>query len=36
MPLTDLTNPTSNKIHAEVGYRRFGDWEEYVFTPGTA
>ncbi len=28
---TDLDNPTSNKIYAEVGYRRFGDWEEHVF-----
>ncbi len=26
---TDLANPTSNKIYAEVGYRRFADWEEY-------
>jgi uncharacterized protein len=28
---TDLANPTSNKIYAEVGYRRVGDWEEYAF-----
>ncbi len=28
---TDLANPTSNKIYAEVGYRRWGDWEEYRF-----
>jgi predicted GNAT family acetyltransferase len=28
---TDLDNPTSNKIYAEVGYRRFGDWEEHAF-----
>jgi predicted GNAT family acetyltransferase len=28
MLFTDLTNPTSNKIYAEVGYRRCGDWEE--------
>jgi RimJ/RimL family protein N-acetyltransferase len=28
MLYTDLTNPTSNKIYAEVGYRRCGDWEE--------
>lgn len=28
---TDLANPTSNKIYAEVGYRRIGDWEEYAF-----
>lgn len=33
MLFTDLANPTSNKIYAEVGYRRFGDWEEYVFEP---
>jgi predicted GNAT family acetyltransferase len=32
MLFTDLTNPTSNKIYAEVGYRRSGDWEEHVFT----
>jgi hypothetical protein len=24
---TDLDNPTSNKIYAEVGYRRTSDWE---------
>ncbi|MBV9339037.1 MAG: GNAT family N-acetyltransferase [Solirubrobacterales bacterium] len=28
MLYTDLANPTSNKIYAEVGYRRIGDWEE--------
>jgi RimJ/RimL family protein N-acetyltransferase len=28
MLFTDLSNPTSNKIYAEVGYRRRGDWEE--------
>jgi hypothetical protein len=28
MLFTDLENPTSNKIYAEVGYRRIGDWEE--------
>lgn len=28
---TDLANPTSNKIYADVGYRRFADWEEHVF-----
>jgi GNAT superfamily N-acetyltransferase len=41
---TDLANPTSNRIYAEVGYRRIGDWEEHVFsgrdpcaaTPGRA
>ena len=31
MLFTDLANPTSNKIYAEVGYRRFADWEEYDF-----
>jgi predicted GNAT family acetyltransferase len=33
MLLTDDTNPTSNKIYAEVGYRPFGTWEEYAFAP---
>jgi predicted GNAT family acetyltransferase len=28
MLFTDLANPTSNKIYAEVGYRRCADWEE--------
>jgi uncharacterized protein len=28
---TDLANPTSNKIYAEVGYRRVTDWEEHAF-----
>ena len=28
MLFTDLANPTSNKIYAEVGYVRCGDWEE--------
>lgn len=28
MLFTDLANPTSNKIYAEVGYRRCGEWEE--------
>ncbi|MGO9887248.1 MAG: GNAT family N-acetyltransferase [Solirubrobacteraceae bacterium] len=28
MLFTDLDNPTSNKIYAEVGYRRTDDWEE--------
>ncbi len=32
MLFTDVTNPTSNKIYAEVGYRRIGDWEEHDFT----
>jgi RimJ/RimL family protein N-acetyltransferase len=36
MLFTDLTNPTSNKIYAEVGYRRIADWEEHVFEPATA
>ena len=31
MLYTDLANPTANKIYAEVGYRRFGDWEEHAF-----
>ncbi len=31
MLLTDLANPTSNKIYASVGYRRFADWEEHTF-----
>jgi predicted GNAT family acetyltransferase len=31
MLFTDLANPTSNKIYAEVGYCRFGDWEEHTF-----
>ena len=30
MLYTDLDNPTSNKIYAEVGYRRIGEWEEHV------
>jgi RimJ/RimL family protein N-acetyltransferase len=30
---TDLSNPTSNKIYAEVGYRRCGEWEEHDFHP---
>jgi predicted GNAT family acetyltransferase len=33
MLLTDLANPTSNKIYAEVGFQRFADWEEYEFQP---
>jgi predicted GNAT family acetyltransferase len=33
MLFTDVANPTSNKIYAEVGYRRFADWEELVFVP---
>jgi len=31
MLYTDLENPTSNKIYAEVGYVRFADWEEHAF-----
>ncbi len=31
MLYTDLTNPTSNKIYADVGYRRIAEWEERVF-----
>ena len=33
MLFTDLANPTSNKIYAEVGYRRCGDWEEIALAP---
>jgi len=33
MLYTDLANPTSNKIYAEVGYRRTGDWEEITLDP---
>jgi GNAT superfamily N-acetyltransferase len=36
MLFTDLANPTSNKIYTEVGYRRFGDWEEHRFAPPDA
>jgi predicted GNAT family acetyltransferase len=28
---TDLSNLTSNKIYAEIGYRRLADWEEHGF-----
>ena len=28
---TDLVNPTSNKIYADVGYRKIADWEEHEF-----
>ena len=31
MLFTDVSNPTSNKVYAEVGYRRIADWEEYAF-----
>jgi predicted GNAT family acetyltransferase len=34
MLYTDLDNPTSNKIYAEVGYRRTGDWEEIALERG--
>ena len=35
MLYTDLANPTSNKIYADVGYRRIAEWEERTFTlPG--
>jgi predicted GNAT family acetyltransferase len=33
MLFTDLANPTSNKIYAEVGYVRTGDWEEIALEP---
>ncbi|MGB9185078.1 MAG: GNAT family N-acetyltransferase [Solirubrobacteraceae bacterium] len=33
MLFTDLANPTSNKIYAEVGYHRFGAWAEYRLDP---
>ncbi|HET9720835.1 MAG TPA: GNAT family N-acetyltransferase [Solirubrobacteraceae bacterium] len=29
MLLTDLANPTSNRIYASIGYTRFGAWHEY-------
>jgi predicted GNAT family acetyltransferase len=32
---TDATNPTSNKIYAEVGYRQFGQHEEWEFEGGS-
>ena len=28
---TDIANPTSNKLYAEVGYWPVADWEEHVF-----
>lgn len=31
MLFTDLANPTSNRIYAEIGYRRVADWEEHEF-----
>jgi predicted GNAT family acetyltransferase len=33
MLFTDLANLTSNKIYAEVGYRRAGAWEEHDLLP---
>jgi hypothetical protein len=30
---TDLANPTSNKIYAEVGYRRLCDWQTIALGP---
>ena len=33
MLFTDLSNPTSNKIYGEVGYRRMGGWEEIMLEP---
>jgi predicted GNAT family acetyltransferase len=32
---TDLSNPTSNKIYADVGYRRIAECEERTFSPRT-
>jgi hypothetical protein len=34
MLFTDLDNPTSNKIYAEVGYRRTDAWEEIALERG--
>lgn len=31
MLFTDLANPTSNKIYADVGFRAFAEWEEHRF-----
>lgn len=31
---TDLANPTSNKIYAEVGYRPLCEWETITLVPG--
>lgn len=28
---TDLSNPTSNKIYQEIGYKPVGDWNNYSF-----
>lgn len=35
MLFTDLANPTSNRIYADVGYRRFAEWEELQFGPAS-
>jgi GNAT superfamily N-acetyltransferase len=35
MLYTDLDNPTSNKIYAEVGYQRAADWEEIALEHAT-
>lgn len=32
MLLTDLANPTSNRIYAALGYRRFAEWEDHSFS----
>jgi predicted GNAT family acetyltransferase len=32
---TDLANPTSNKIYAQIGYVRLADWEEHAFEPAS-
>jgi predicted GNAT family acetyltransferase len=34
MLFTDITNPTSNKIYAALGFRVVGDWEEWAFSTG--
>lgn len=31
MLFTDVANPTSNRIYADVGYRPIGEWEEHSF-----
>jgi predicted GNAT family acetyltransferase len=36
MLFTDLANPTSNKIYADVGFQRFAEWEEHRFSIGPA
>lgn len=33
MLLTDLANPTSNRIYASLGYRRFASFEEHELSP---